>query len=132
MTTLETNLARLAELKVIIDAGRDARQEFDAVKAEVATELLASQSDRSKPYAGVYATITRKDVPWISDSEELLHWFIRHDYPERDYMTDPAPDIEKIAQVAKDLVDVGDGELIPGLDYRTVESLSVRTVKEKK
>lgn len=131
MTALETNLARLAELKVIIDAAKDARQEFDAVKNEVAVELTAMGSDKTKPYAGVYATISRKTVPWISDSEELLHWFIQNDYPERDYMTDPQPDLEKIAQVATEVLEEG-GEIIPGLDFRTVESLSVRTVKEKK
>lgn len=129
LTTLEQNLQELSDLKVTIDAGREARLRFDTVKAEVATELLATQSDKTKPFAGVYALISRKQVAWVSDSEALLDWFIANGYPEHDYMTDPEPDIAKIEQVAADVLEES-GEIIPGLSVRVQETVSVRSAKE--
>lgn len=131
-TPLEKNLYRLAEIKEQLDDAKELKAEFDAIKQEIFTILADGGTDKTKPFAGVYVTISRKTVPYISDSEALLHWFVENDYPDRDYMTDPAPDVVKIEQVAKDLLDAGDGELIPGLQWRTTETPSVRSAKEAK
>lgn len=131
LTPLEQNLTRLAELKVKIDEAKAARQEFDELKNAVAIELMATQSDKTKPTAGIYALISRKTVPYVTDEEAVSHWFIQHDYPDRDFMTDPMLDMAKISKIAQEVLEA-DGELITGLEHRTVETLSVRSVRATK
>lgn len=129
MTDLDTKLARLAELKAKMDESKAYTAEFNALKGEVYTVMAEAQSDKTKAVSGIYGLIVRRTTPVVTDMEALADWFAANGYPASAYQKVEL-DLEHIDKIAKDTV-ADTGELLPGLEYRTTESLSIRSsVKE--
>jgi hypothetical protein len=128
MNDLELKLTRLSFLKRSMADYKVLEDEFKQLKFEVLSDMQAAKSDKTQPTAGIFGTIARRTVPTITDPEALEHWLIMTGYAEQDYLKTRELDPEKIAGIAAQELEK-QGEIAPGFELRTTESLSIRAAK---
>lgn len=129
VVTLEQSLTRLAELKVIQDAGKATKPEYEALKSEVYAAMQDGRMDKTKPTAGIYGLITRKIRPLVTSQLDLENWLEQNGYAESDYIKREL-NMDRVSEIAKSELKTN-GQYLDGLEFQTTEMLSIRSAKEE-
>lgn len=125
MTELETKLTRLADLKAAEAKLAPIKQEIEQLRIDIQYLMQEAHSKRTEPVAGYFAVREERKSLQVVDEDILLEWLDENVMDPGAYLK---PDPIALKALAAETLDAT-GELIPGLETVSTETISIRKSK---
>lgn len=122
MTTLETKLAQLAQLKQELDKLSAVRDEYDTLKAEVLFEMQAAKSKRTEAVQGIFAVRSERTDVQITDPTKVETWLGQNGFAVEEYKR---LDMTRVTPMVRTALKET-GEIVPGTEVVLGETVSIR------